>query len=281
MITVIICYRDENLIKILCESIENTIGTEYETILIDNSNNAYSSISAAYNYGIKISKYSTLCFIHEDVEIITNGWGSLLVNYFEDREIGLVGLAGSTLFENLPIAWWENNSLNNHINIIQKIDSGLRIDNFGWKENDRFLKNISAIDGVFIAMNRNIGITFNDSIDSFHCYDQAISIECFKAGFKIGVTNEILIVHSSTGNINSSWYYSIDKLLTIYKNDLPIKGIGSNIIDFHLKVNLYILYIEGCLQNNLRSIAKKYWFKLVFLKPFSSYHIKFLKKWFL
>jgi hypothetical protein len=130
-------------------------------------------------------------------------------------------------------------------------------------------------------MNRNTGITFNDSIDSFHCYDQAISIECFKAGFKIGVTNEILIVHSSTGNINPSWYYSIDKLLTIYKNDLPIKGIGSNIINFQSKVNLYILYIEGCLQNNLRSIAKKYWLKLIFLKPFSSYHFKFLKNWFL
>lgn len=73
MISVIICSRAKIIKTNLFENIKNTIGCNYELIVIDNSENKF-SIFQAYNLGIEKSLGDYLCFLHDDVFIHTDGW---------------------------------------------------------------------------------------------------------------------------------------------------------------------------------------------------------------
>ena len=66
MISIIICCRIQTINKDLSENIKNTVGCDYELIVIDNSQNSY-SIFEAYNLGIERSNGDYLCFIHDDI----------------------------------------------------------------------------------------------------------------------------------------------------------------------------------------------------------------------
>jgi hypothetical protein len=56
------------------------IGCEYESIIIDNSENRY-SIFEAYNLGIDKSKYEYLCLMHDDILIYTIEWVGLSIPF--------------------------------------------------------------------------------------------------------------------------------------------------------------------------------------------------------
>jgi hypothetical protein len=66
MVSIIICSKYQQLDKQLLLNIQNTIGTAYEVVNIDNSQHQY-SIFEAYNIGVSRAKGEYLCFMHEDV----------------------------------------------------------------------------------------------------------------------------------------------------------------------------------------------------------------------
>ena len=74
MISIIICSRKADISQGLKDNIAATIGCEYELCVIDNSHNEY-NIFTAYNEGVSRAKGDILCFMHEDVKYISNGWG--------------------------------------------------------------------------------------------------------------------------------------------------------------------------------------------------------------
>ena len=93
MISIIICSREKTRASQLKKNIQDTIGTEFETIIIDNSENKH-SITQAYNIGIDQSKFDYLCFIHEDIEFKTSNWGNILTSHIDKNPQGIVGVAG-------------------------------------------------------------------------------------------------------------------------------------------------------------------------------------------
>lgn len=81
---------------------------------------------------------------------------------------------------------------------------------------------VVMIDGVFMAMNRNI--TKNMCFDEtnpygFHHYDLDFSYECFKKGYKVGV-GDIIITHESPGlrEIDQNWKNSSEWFLNKHTN---------------------------------------------------------------
>ena len=75
MLSLIICSRTPRISEELEKNIAETIGCEYELVVIDNSKNKY-SIFSAYNEGVRRSKGDVLCFMHDDILYKTNGWGT-------------------------------------------------------------------------------------------------------------------------------------------------------------------------------------------------------------
>ena len=103
-ISVITCFHDSNKYEALCQSLkEQTVN--YELIGIDNTKNDY-SITAAYNKGASLATGSILCFIHEDVTILTSKWDIAISQFFETHpETGFIGVAGGRLASDTPSNW--------------------------------------------------------------------------------------------------------------------------------------------------------------------------------
>ncbi len=253
------------------ENIKNTIGCEYELIVIDNSENKY-SIYQAYNLGIKKSNGKYLCFLHDDILFETNNWGLKINEIFEnDLKIGLIGVAGAKTKTKMPSAWWDCLENQKVINIIQHIPNKAKEHwNIGFR-NTR-IEEVAVIDGVFIAARTDDKIRFNEKLKGFHNYDLNISFEYKKSGYKIVVTNEILLEHFSLGSINESWFNSTFEIHNYYTNLLPF---GSN---KNLEVSNAIKFINSCLKINKNKIAYSVWLQLFLLKPISKYHLYFCKQ---
>lgn len=276
MISVIICSRSQfsNDKKI---NIEETIGVNYEIILIDNSENSY-SIFEAYNIGIKKSKGDYLCFMHDDVFMHSNNWGVILQNIFnKDPQIGLIGVAGSRVKSKMPSAWWDCKEEEFQINIIQhyKNEDKRKLD-FGFKENS--CVEVAAIDGVFMVMKKQNNISFNEKLSGFHNYDLNLSFEHFKKGLKVVVTNEILLEHFSIGKLNKSWYKSTYKIHQLYSDILPIYKTYSSQKNKQLEYKNGTDFIYNAIQMKQFIIAFKSWLLFFFTFPFSIYHFKLIKR---
>ncbi|MDP3945574.1 MAG: glycosyltransferase [Lutibacter sp.] len=270
MISIIICSREKQIKSDLSENLKNTVGCDYELIVIDNSENNY-SIFEAYNLGIEISKGEYLCFIHDDILFHTIGWGNIVNRLFnENKEYGLIGVAGATVKSKTPTGWWDCEEKYKLINIIQ---------HFPFKENqlqqigfENFsLKEAVVVDGVFLALSHDTKVRFDQNSNGFHGYDLNIAFEMNLKGYKIGVTNEILLEHFSIGNPNLEWLISSNKIHKIYKKILPLTlnpKIKKSIEEHSLNA-----IINYCLKFGKKEEALKYWLKLFLVNPFSKTHL--------
>lgn len=272
MISVIICSRKNRLSEELVYNINNTIGVDYELIVIDNSNCKY-SIYEAYNEGIRKSKGVFWCFIHDDIRFLTPKWGQILIYIFKsDDNIGLVGVAGSKIKTKTPSGWWE--SKENVLNIIQHYSSSKKeviCTDFLSTEEE-----VVAIDGVLMAMPKDNFFLFNSQIKSFHGYDLNLSFEQLISGKKIVVTNRILLEHYSNGTIDEKWIESIYMIHKLYKRILPLNST-LNKVSVELEVLNGKKFIEKSIEFNKKFIALKVWLNIIKIYPFSSLHIKILK----
>ncbi|MBB4803655.1 glycosyltransferase involved in cell wall biosynthesis [Flavobacterium nitrogenifigens] len=277
MISLIICSRSKDISHNLNENIQTTVGCEYELIVIDNSANQY-SIFEAYNFGLKKSRYDFVCFLHDDILIHSSNWGELLVETFrENKEIGLIGVAGSLIKTKMPSGWWNSPQEKKAIHLIQHSNKLVEKWDYGF-ENNSWIE-VAAIDGVFMMMRKDANIQFNSKMKGFHNYDLNISFEYRKNGYKVMVTNKILVEHFSIGTINKDWVDSTFKVHKIYKNILPLVIGDFSIQDLKsLEFENGVKYVNHALNYNLKKNAISIWISLLPFKIYSLVYYKFLKK---
>jgi hypothetical protein len=278
MISIIICSREQTISFDLYENIKDTIGCEYELIVIDNSKNKY-SIFEAYNLGIEKSKGKYLCFIHDDIFIHTKGWGNNLHRIFnEDSKIGLIGVAGAKVKTKMPSAWWDCTDEQKVINIIQHFKNKEKEELFMGFE-DASDTEVVVIDGVFMAMRRDIRFIFDLRLKGFHNYDLYISLKHHMFNKKVLVTSKILLEHFSEGSLNKAWYESTSLFHKLYKNYLPV-DVNGEYKNEHLKKTEFEYgktFITRLVQHKLYWDAIYWWFEIFKLKPKSKYHFRFWK----
>lgn len=278
MISVIVCSRSSILSEKFRSYLDNTIGTVYEIILIDNSNNTF-SLTKAYNLGIDKAVYNTLLFVHDDIEIYTSKFGVILNTIFEsDPRIGLIGIAGAKYKSKAPSTWSETYEDSKVINIIQVKDGKEIKYNQGFKS-DAKQEEVVCIDGVFIAMNKNHNLRFNEKILDFHNYDLSISMECLKKKLKLIVTNEIVVKHYSFGNINKSWYQTSAKFYKTYQLNLPAKVTGYHCNQSRELIN-FTSFCSQLIDQKLYRLFFYFYFQYIRLHRLNRSHLFLLKKLF-
>lgn len=276
MLSIIICSRTQIISNNLSENIKDTVGCEYELIVIDNAENTY-SIFEAYNLGIDKSMGDYLCFIHDDILFHTTGWGNSIHRIFnEDKQIGLIGVAGAKSKTKMPSAWWDCSEDQKVINIIQHF-SNKEKEKWSFGFENRQNVEVVVIDGVFMAMRKDKQICFDTKMKGFHNYDLNISFEYFNKGYLILVTNEILLEHFSLGTINGVWVDSSYKIHDLYKVNLPL-CIRMGQANKKLEVVNAIRFINKCLEFNKNKIAISIWGTLFLVHPICKYHYIFWKK---
>ena len=224
MISLIICSRQPDIPQLLKDNIAETIGVEYELVVIDNSKNQF-SIFQAYNEGVCRARYPYLCFMHEDILFHTQNWGKNVVEHFKDEKVGLIGVAGGHYMADCPSSW--NSTLVYSENyLMSSIENGL-------KETTHFNRlsyfnglsvEVVAVDGVWFCTPKSLfkKAKFDDqTFKGFHCYDLDICFQVRNTGHKVLVVSDVLIEHFSGGNWNIEWFENLLLFFNKWKECLP------------------------------------------------------------
>jgi len=173
--------------------------TENSTVIFKQNNT--DSLQKAYNKAIDFAvqeNVQSLILVHDDV-ILENLTDERLAKLFKKYDV--VGCAGTTEVDLKPPALWHLmgggfGSKNLHGAVAHGNETEKHMTPFG-----SYPHRVVIIDGVFMAIKREVfqKIRFDESCPSkWHFYDLDYSMQCHKAGFKVGV-GDIMITHNSPG----------------------------------------------------------------------------------
>lgn len=230
MISCIVCCRNSDISSELKKNIRNTIGTDYELVVIDNSYNKY-SIFSAYNTGVKRAKGDILCFMHEDIEYVTNDWGKIVLNAMENKKVGCVGVAGSYFMPSFVTAWWNTFATIGQW-IYQSIGGELK--RYNLNEGIICSKSIPAVvvDGFWMCLKRTLfnEISFDEKTynGGFHCYDLDICMQVISKKREVCVLSDLWIIHRSYGNVKEDFHEKLTLWYKKWKDYLPICSLYEN-----------------------------------------------------
>lgn len=208
MISIIISTHQPKYLKQLRQNISETVGIPFEIISIENKYKM--GVCAAYNMGAAKANYNLLCFVHEDVDFVTENWGSRVVELFDNnKELALAGLAGAKYKSKYITGWTTGISELDITNVIQKNnDNDLEKPYFNPER--QFVSEAVVLDGVCLFMPKaEWDITrFDERIGGYHFYDIDISLRISSQGKKVAVISSIELIHYSKGKFNNEWLHA-------------------------------------------------------------------------
>lgn len=281
MLSLIICSREPDISQVLKENIRETIGIQYELIILDNSQNKY-SIFSAYNEGVERAKYSYLCFMHEDILYHTLDWGTKVVNHFMDSKAGIIGVAGGHYMPDIPASWASAKVESKNI-LQSSIENGEKIIQpdieLGYFKG-RIAIEVTAVDGVWFCMPKKLFqlVTFDEkTFKGFHCYDLDICFQVRQKGYKVQVVSNILLEHFSGGNWNEDWLSNSIIFHKKWSHSLPqIAGVELNDEEQKVRTTFVAERFESLKElNRLKTEIKKNQSSIAYrlgkflLKPFT------------
>ena len=228
MISVIICSVDPAELEAVSKNISETIGVPHEIIGIDNRLSG-KGICAVYNEGVRLAKYSVLCFMHEDIQMKTTGWGSKVLELFgQNNRLGLIGIAGGGYKSLAPSSWYnyylqENGGF--YCNLIQgyKHTGKSEMHDYRNPRNEQFAR-VACVDGCWFCTQKDIVQKYpfdNKLLTKFHGYDLDFSIAISRE-YEAIVTFNVLLKHFSEGNFNKTWMDEILKVHKKWSSVLPV-----------------------------------------------------------
>lgn len=268
MISIIICSIKPEVLFKLKKNIENTVGVNFELIIIDNRFQK-KGICQVYNEAAKLANFDILCFMHEDILILSNNWGQCLIDLLKKKTIGLVGVSGSVYKSPYPAVWSACDSSLYRINTIQHFkDQGLISTTIVNPSKAKF-EEVAVLDGVFLATNKTVFQSHffdAENFKKFHCYDLDLSLNIAE-NYKIVVSYEIFLEHFSDGNLDKDWFEDSIKLHRKWRKKLPKQ---TAIIDREKKMKSDFISCQSFLQQALSfSKSKKviiiYYLQLILL----------------
>ncbi|MCS3867858.1 hypothetical protein J3D55_000774 [Chryseobacterium ginsenosidimutans] len=202
MISIVISSYLPHYFSALEKNIAETIGMPYEIIRIDNP--GLMGICEAYNKGAAKSQYDYLLFTHEDILFKTKNWGQKLLAHLDQKQTGIIGVAGSSYVPSAPSSWTVSEKYN-----VVNISQGNKENNesFPIRTTKQNRNKVFAVDGVFLGIKKEnyLDFKFNDHLlKGFHGYDLDFSLRVSEK-LQNYVVDDILIQHFSGGNLDKKW----------------------------------------------------------------------------
>jgi tetratricopeptide (TPR) repeat protein len=168
------------------------------------------SLCDGYNRGVVRASGEVLLFSHDDVEIVTPDLAPRLLAHL--RSFDLVGIAGTTrlLGGNWIDAGWPH--LRGQIGARTPQPARLLASVFGMQPG--LAAPVEALDGVLFAARREVvdRIRFDEeAFDGWHLYDLDFSFSAHLAGFRVGVCQDVCLIHDSRGDYRADWQRYVDR----------------------------------------------------------------------
>lgn len=177
------------------------------------------SMAAGYNRALQESDAKYKIYLHQDVFIIYQKFLEDLLQIFQNKKIGMVGIVGSTNIEESAVVWYSDRIGMLYSSSIYTADSYL----FGkvqgrWQE-------VNAIDGMLMATQYDLPWR-EDIFKKWDFYDLSQCMEFRKRGYKIVVPSMNIpwCIHDD-GILNLGNYYNEREvfLKEYIRNDLERK----------------------------------------------------------
>jgi len=270
MISIIICSRNKDISQNLKDNIADTIGIEYELLVIDNSKNKH-SIFSAYNEGVRRAQYPYLCFMHEDILFHTQDWGQTIKRHFEDETIGLIGFAGTNYLPKVPTYWFTSPFISEY-NLTN--DGGKSIECFHSDFfHEKTIVDVVACDGFCMFIRKELfnEILFDEkTFTGFHYYDMDICMQVLAIKYRVCVCKDVLIEHFwSENKVKAGMNYFIfnqDLFFNKWKSYFPI-SCGIDEIPPYILERVNLLYNVAYDAKKVRN-SKAYRIGKFILAPF-------------
>jgi len=162
------------------------------------------SLAQGYNQGLAVAGGDNIILSHDDIEILSPDLAQRVSTHLSHFDI--VGVAGTTL---LGHPRWLQAGPPHIFGQVAHPDpevAGYVVDIYS--ASCRVVGSIQALDGVFLAMRREVAqaIKFDEAtFDGFHLYDLDFTFRAYQAGFKLAVACDIQLLHHSIGNYDDTW----------------------------------------------------------------------------
>lgn len=279
MYSIIVCSIRSEEAEALRENVARTIGdgVPFELIAYDNRS-AGKGICQVYNECAERAVYDNLCFVHEDVEFLTEGWGRILVEKLSEPDCGVIGFAGSMLKVKACTGWHSISRYGVCLNYVQRQKSCKtgKLEDVLCVSNPRELSYspVVPLDGMCQFVRKDVWnkVRFDQEfLRGFHCYDIDFTIAVYVAGYRNWVCHEVLIKHMSAGGYNEGWYEENVRLhqkwggvLPLYAED-KLSVFTKKLYEFLAEVELTRFLIDRGLISKARPLyIWYYWFTHMF-----------------
>ncbi|UCJ17305.1 glycosyltransferase family protein [Pseudomonas sp. MM211] len=208
MISVVICSAQAARLQAVSRNIASTIGVEYELIAVDNSVEGR-GLCEVYNEGASRASHEFICFVHEDVEFLRDGWGQRALSHFAaDAELAMIGLAGSRYKARVPSGWNSGDEEDLCINVHHGASRDVATLAFAKPDAHAAASCVPvvALDGVWMFVRRSVwaSVRFDERLRGFHFYDVDFSLRVAQVG-KVAVAFDIDLLHFSLGSFREAW----------------------------------------------------------------------------
>lgn len=206
MISIICPVTNNEILKMLLNSIKKQDYTNYELIILDSKELNFKSASQTLNYGVSKASGDILLFCHQDIEFLKTNALSKIVEYSSKYDFGIAGVAGRKASDDGCFT-----------SVIMGKD---RIAGGKYYLNE--IVETDTLDECMFIIKKNKFNGFEDLGDTWHFYSVEYSLRCKKNRQKV-LLFPIHIYHLSPGySLNYNYYDTLYKVGKKYKKDFNI-----------------------------------------------------------
>ncbi|MBZ9622600.1 glycosyltransferase family protein [Clostridium sp. FP2] len=185
LVSFIFCISDDSTWQKAVEYISKIIIPEGYSINIIEIRDA-KGLCSGYNLAMDRAKGKYKVYMHQDVFIYNQNFISDFISLFNKYpDLGIMGMAGA---EKLPSSgiWWQSKC--NFGALYRKYGDRIRPARIGLFKED--YKKVQALDGLILITQYDI-FWREDLFKGWHFYDISQCMEFLKAGYKVGIPNQV------------------------------------------------------------------------------------------
>ncbi|HZN67479.1 MAG TPA: glycosyltransferase [Tepidisphaeraceae bacterium] len=216
MFSIVICSRDDHRFAAVAKMYRRLLADrDVEVIRVADAR----SLAEGYNRAVRQSQGDVLILSHDDVEILSPGFADRVEAHLDRFDV--VGVAGTSRLVHAKWAAAGAPYIFGQVAYPQRDSSGYTVAIYGVPS--RAVGEIQAMDGLLLAARRTVldQVTFDaETFDGFHLYDLDFTFRAYRAGFSLGVANDLYVLHESGGDYGASWLPYARRLIHKHGIDL-------------------------------------------------------------
>lgn len=204
--------RDFALEKNLMETsgIENTFVLHYKT----------TSFSKAYNKALRDSSTDIVCFVRKDVVVQSKNWGKRVLEHFEKRSFGILGIVGSIVVPMSGLVWENRDALVGRIWYEEYTPENEN--RFSEVFRSKVLPVVTVDDAFFLVHKQRVTGKFSESFEKDSFYDLDFCLNNYAKEVSIGVFFDVKVLKKGFEQHDTSWIKNQKKFVNMHRN-LPFR----------------------------------------------------------